>query len=317
MRLYDTIRLSTRMFRTRLLRTALTILGVSVGIGTIVFLVSLGYGLQTLLLERITTSESLLSLDVFSPEQEIIGLRNEKIEEFRALTGVREVIPVTIVPGQLAVGDSVTDATVNIVAPAFFRLSGMLPIAGSFFQEDDEDSIIISSVVLQLFNWNEREAIGQQVRLSVFYAPSVEQRLPVSSEEFVSTAREMVIRGVVEDSAPVVYLHPRIFPMIPDRYITQAKVQVASAEVMDAVRVKIEDQGFVVSALFDVVEQANKVFKALQITLAIFGAAALLVSAIGMFNTMTIAFLERTQEIGIMRAIGASRMGLQVSAVGL
>jgi ABC-type antimicrobial peptide transport system permease subunit len=43
-----------------------------------------------------------------------------------------------------------------------------------------------------------------------------------------------------------------------------------------------------------------------QIVLALFGLVALIVSAIGMFNTMTIALLERINEIGIMRSIGAS-----------
>jgi len=43
-----------------------------------------------------------------------------------------------------------------------------------------------------------------------------------------------------------------------------------------------------------------------QIVLSFFGAVALMVSAIGMFNTMTIALLERTQEIGIMKSLGAS-----------
>ena len=47
MLIIDVFRLSTRMFRTNRSRTILTILGISVGIGAILFLVSLGYGLQT------------------------------------------------------------------------------------------------------------------------------------------------------------------------------------------------------------------------------------------------------------------------------
>ena len=50
----DIFRLSTRMFRTNRSRTILTILGISVGIGAILFLVSLGYGLQVLILNQIT-----------------------------------------------------------------------------------------------------------------------------------------------------------------------------------------------------------------------------------------------------------------------
>jgi len=64
MKIIDTLSLSTRMFKIRPLRTLLTILGVSVGIGTVLFLVSLGYGLQNVILSKIATTDSLLTLDV-------------------------------------------------------------------------------------------------------------------------------------------------------------------------------------------------------------------------------------------------------------
>jgi len=68
----------------------------------------------------------------------------------------------------------------------------------------------------------------------------------------------------------------------------------------------IIEKGFTVSALSKTVEQANKIFQGIQAVLAVFGGIALTVSAIGMFNTMTVTLLERTAEIGVMRTIGAS-----------
>jgi putative ABC transport system permease protein len=64
--------------------------------------------------------------------------------------------------------------------------------------------------------------------------------------------------------------------------------------------------GFLVSALSDVVTQANQIFGIIQVVLATFGVFSLFVAAIGLINTMTISLLERINEIGIMRAIGAS-----------
>jgi putative ABC transport system permease protein len=64
-------------------------------------------------------------------------------------------------------------------------------------------------------------------------------------------------------------------------------------------------------ALSDTVDQANKIFSVIQIVLALFGIVALTVSAIGMFNTMTISLLERTNEIGIMKSIGASNRDIR------
>ena len=59
-------------------------------------------------------------------------------------------------------------------------------------------------------------------------------------------------------------------------------------------------------------EQANKIFQGIQAVLAVFGGIALTVSAIGMFNTMTVTLLERTAEIGIMRTLGASSGDIKI-----
>ena len=64
--------------------------------------------------------------------------------------------------------------------------------------------------------------------------------------------------------------------------------------------------GYLVSSLSDTIDQAKKIFRIIQIILALFGLVALVVSAIGMFNTMTVTLLERINEIGILRSIGAS-----------
>ncbi len=87
---------------------------------------------------------------------------------------------------------------------------------------------------------------------------------------------------------------------------TKIKVKVKSDKELNTVRSAIMDKGYSVSALSDIIDQANQVFNVVQIVLASFGIVALIVSAIGMFNTMTIALLERTQEIGIMKALGAT-----------
>ena len=86
----------------------------------------------------------------------------------------------------------------------------------------------------------------------------------------------------------------------------RAQVRVKDGKFLTAVQDDILAKGFTVTALSKTVEQANKIFQGIQVVLAVFGSIALTVSAIGMFNTMTVTLLERTAEIGIMRTIGAS-----------
>ena len=92
----DIFRLATRMFRTNRLRTILTILGISVGIGTILFLVSFGYGLQRLILEQITTSDALLSLDVSSGDVTTLRLDQAAADNISAIPQIEKISPVQL-----------------------------------------------------------------------------------------------------------------------------------------------------------------------------------------------------------------------------
>ncbi|MDD5551361.1 MAG: FtsX-like permease family protein [Candidatus Omnitrophica bacterium] len=115
------------------------------------------------------------------------------------------------------------------------------------------------------------------------------------------------IVGVVEDeTVPTVYILFDDIKDVPIISYQQLKVMVSKTDFLETVRQQAVDFGYLTSSLSDTVSEANKIFKTIQIMLAIFGMAALLVAAIGMFNTMTITLLERTNEIGVMKAIGAS-----------
>jgi putative ABC transport system permease protein len=81
---------------------------------------------------------------------------------------------------------------------------------------------------------------------------------------------------------------------------------------LPSVQDEILAKGFAVTALSKTVDQANKIFQGIQGVLAVFGSIALIVSAIGMFNTMTVTLLERTAEIGVMRTIGASSLDIVI-----
>jgi putative ABC transport system permease protein len=94
-------------------------------------------------------------------------------------------------------------------------------------------------------------------------------------------------------------------------FYEKARIRVVSSESLNGVEAKVLEKGFIVTALSKTVEQANKIFKGVQATLAVFGGISLIVSAIGMFNTMTVTLLERTKEIGIMRTIGASPFSIK------
>ncbi len=304
----DVLRLATRMFRTNRSRTILTILGISVGIGAILFLVSLGYGLQYFVLNSITNSDALLSLDVSTGDVESLKLNQESLDDIAKMNGVNKVSPLFSLQAQMTIGDISSELVANFADSEYFRLDGTIIKEGDFYTEDigDKNKVIISSTALQLFNLSYEEAFEKELKF-VLFPPAKDnqnQNIIRASMELEETFR--IIGIVEEENSNYVYMPLAVSdPVEIDNY-SQLKVKVNTEEDLDLVRTSIMEKGFLVSALSDIIEQANQIFAVVQIVLASFGIVALIVSAIGMFNTMTIALLERTQEIGIMKALGAT-----------
>ena len=126
--------------------------------------------------------------------------------------------------------------------------------------------------------------------------------------------KEYRVKGIVENEVSIfAYIPLNEFSfrfVIP--FYEKARVKIADRIYLDQVEEQILAEGFVVTALSKTVDQANKIFWGIQVILALFGGIALVVSAIGMFNTMTVTLLERTKEIGIMRTIGGSPLNIKV-----
>jgi len=300
MKYRDLITLSIRSFRTNTSRTILTILGLGVGIGAVLFLVSLGYGLQNIILNKITTTDALLTLDVTSAS-DLITLDKDHLEAINSLDGVAETSPSLDLSGQITYDNETTDVVSFIIDKPFFRLSGLNFLAGKEFSASDANEVVVSSASAKIFGFaNPTEMVGKRVRLNLFIPTDDKGGVNV----FAPSADYEVI-GVLEDEntsfvyIPLLTLGDTALPSY-----SGLKVKVKSSEQLNPVRDVIVKQGFMASSVSDTIDQTKKIFRIIQIVLGVFGLIALIVSAIGMFNTMTITLLERTQEIGIMRAIG-------------
>ncbi|HXQ74502.1 MAG TPA: FtsX-like permease family protein [Pyrinomonadaceae bacterium] len=84
-----------------------------------------------------------------------------------------------------------------------------------------------------------------------------------------------------------------------------AVVRVTDPVKLQAVRQKIADQGFGSFSIVDELDQIRTVFLIIDSVLGLLGGISLLVASFGIANTMIMSILERTREIGIMKAIGA------------
>jgi ABC-type antimicrobial peptide transport system permease subunit len=291
-------------FKNRKSRFFFTILGVAVAIAVVLSMVSFGYGLQKNLLSQITTQESLLSLDVIPSDSNVIKLDPQMIDKLSKMRSVIKISPEASFSGK-AVFDGVTsESSINVVAANFFSLDGSSPVSGRFFADKDIDKIVVSGAVVSLFNQTNDGIIGKKLELSV-YSPDVKD--PTVTLE-VPLGHEYEVVGVIEgtEGQPEIFFNKNDFSQAPITDYQEAKIGVSSPNDIESVRTELINMGFVVSSLSDTVDQANKIFTVIQISLGVFGIFALIVAAIGLINTMTISLLERTNEIGIMRAIGGS-----------
>jgi len=310
MRLGNLIKLSGRNFTVRPLRTFLTILGVSVGIGTILFLVSLGYGIQKIILDRITTSDSLLSLEISPGPSDIVKLTSDKVEEIRTIPEVVEISPVVSFSGQINYNNLTGDGVIYGANTSYFSLSGIIPKYGKVFDNNSTDGAVITTAGINLLNLTADDAIGKELSLIFFVSELDEDGF--EQIKIVEPKIKYKITGIIEaNDSNYIFVPLASLSDIAISDYNRLQIKILSSQYMEKVRDEIINKGFMVSALSDVIDQANKIFNIIQIILLLFGLVALIISAIGMFNTMTIALLERINEIGIMRAIGATSSNIR------
>lgn len=306
MKTFDLFYLVFQSIKSRISRTLYTILGVAIGIGAILFLVSLGYGLQKILLEKITTKESLLTLDITPPENRTVILDDNSLERILKIPNVEKISPQAVFPGRLDFQGLISEVMVNVVDENFFVLGGIPFEFGASFQEKEKGKLVVNSRVQNLFGLENEKILGKKFKIYFSVSLSEGEKVVVTTFEI---PKELEVVGVIggEELIANVYLTKEDLADFKIQEYQFVKVKVKEDKFLERVREQLIEMGFIVSALSDTISQANKIFRLVQIILGIFGVVGLIVAGIGLINTMSITLLERTSEIGILRALGASK----------
>ena len=310
MKYRDLFSLSTRMFRTNPSRTWLTILGISVGISAVLFLVSLGYGLQNIILQKIVFNQALLSLAI-TPSTDLIILDDKALSEISQIPKVTDVKPYAKFMGRISFENINGTVEMRAVDSAFFGYAGTSVKYGKLYEAGDQNQLIISEAVLKLFGITDPSTVlGKQINLKIF---TNKNALDNSDLDIIDVPVSYTIKGIIEDNQESYIYLPlsEVASYVKINKYEQARVKVETSQDLALVKEEVISRGYQTQSLSETIDQANKIFRVIQIVLGLFGAVALVVSSIGMFNTMTVTLLERTNEIGIMRALGASKSNLR------
>lgn len=167
---------------------------------------------------------------------------------------------------------------------------------------------VVNKAFLAVLGIKENESIGKKFNIS-FVAT---EGLSNENKKIISTSVEYSIIGVTPDAkTPIIYVPIIDIKQLGLTNYSQVKLVVADQKELSHTRKQVEVLGFKTTSVVDTVSQIENLFGTLRLILGLLGVVALSVAALGMFNTLTISLLERTHEIGMMKAIGMKSTEVQ------
>ena len=280
------------------LRTALTIMGVVIGIGSIFFLLSFGIGIQNLVTKQIIGNQSIKTVDVTSTNSRIIRLDSASLNRMKGLPHVQKAGVMYSFPGSLGQAGSAIDTITYGVDMNYQSMIDLKLNAGRLLTASDNKSIVINDAAVKAIGFKtDKDAIGKKINLLVPL-----QNVGATEASFTNEYTVVGVITTVSDSE--VYIPSFLFDNAGVPNYSQVRLLTDETSNIKLTRQQVESQGFQTASPSDTIDQVNQIFGFFNLMLVGFGSISMIVAVLGMFNTLTISLLERTKEIGLMVALG-------------
>jgi putative ABC transport system permease protein len=303
------------------MRSLLTMLGIIIGVGSVITLVALGQGSQKDIQGQIASLGTNL-LIIHSGSSRTAGVRGgedslqtltmadtERLQDKATL--LQAVSPVITVHEQVIAGRNNWNTSVTGVAPEYPAIRNLSMASGTFFDERDvktrnKVAVLGKTVVDQLFPGEDPVGARIRIRNVPFKVIGV---LAPKGQTAMGTDQDDVI---LAPSTTVLYR------LSDGKTVRAIMASAASAEGMESAKAEIttllrqthhlqpgQEDDFHIRDQTEINQMATRVTGTMTLLLSSIAGVSLLVGGIGIMNIMLVSVTERTREIGIRMAIGA------------
>lgn len=286
-------------------RTLVTISGMMIGIGAIVFLVSLGYGLQDLVKRQIADSDDLYNLDVTNGGSTTLKIDTEAIKKISELSNIEKVYTVISTGGKIRYNKTMTDGIINGINTEYLKNFKIKLSHGNLFSSDKANEIIVNPAACELLNIDPEDIVNRDLTIDLVLSATLVDNQ--KEKETISGLEYSVVGVTNDEDSATAYVPQNTLKAKNINYYSSLEVVAKDKNKIFETRKAIENMGFQVDYVGDTIEKIDEVFYIFKITLASFGLVATAVAALGMFNTITVSLLERIREIGLLKALGTKR----------
>jgi putative ABC transport system permease protein len=322
MKLSEVIRVAFRALARNKMRTALTMLGIIIGVGAVICTVAIGEGASQQVQDQINSlGENIITINAGSVNLGGVHLGNQATKSLTPADAkaIQEEIPLIsrVSPGvgsgvQVVYGNQNWNTRVTGASPDLLQIRHWPLQRGSAFSDHDVDTeanvcLIGRTVAQNLFG--DSNPVGQTIRISSLPFRVIGQLV----------AKGLNPYGQDQDDTLIVPYTTVMKKLSGIYWLQSITVSAVSSEEMEPAQQQIgallrqrhhlrtdEPDDFIIRNPTDLAQARQQTLNLMEILLAAIASVSLVVGGIGIMNIMLVSVTERTREIGVRMAVGAT-----------